>query len=148
MPPARAELDAAPRQAGGPASLGRASQYKRVRPLYTACGAARGDPPAWAVPPVHAPLNAAPLVRRAGTGGPAAPSSAWILARSAVGPPMGDNDSPTSCSTGQLHWPPTPSRPGALLTSDFENWTERESRDPWDGKLRQQLSRLCGGGPD
>merc|ERR1712032_1190121 len=36
--------------------------------------------------------------------------------------------SPTSCSTGQLHWPPTPSRPGALST-DFENWTESESCD-------------------
>ena len=26
-----------------------------------------------------------------------------------------------------VHWPPTPSRPGALSTADFENWTERES---------------------
>ena len=56
-------------------------------------------------------------------------------------------DSPTSCSTGQLHWPPTPSRPGALSTSDFENWTERESRDPWDGKLRQQLVATLRGRP-
>ena len=31
--------------------------------------------------------------------------------------------SPTSCSSGQLHWPPTPSCPGAL-SSDFKIWTD------------------------
>ena len=31
--------------------------------------------------------------------------------------------SPTSCSSGQLHWPPTPSCPGAL-SSDFEIWID------------------------
>ena len=31
--------------------------------------------------------------------------------------------SPTSCSSGQLRWPPTPSCPGAL-SSDFEIWTD------------------------
>ena len=56
---------------------------------------------------------------------------------------------PTTCSTGQASLASHPISSGALSTADdFENWTERESCDTWDGKLRQQLSRLCGGGPD
>ena len=63
--------------------------------------------------------------------------------------PSKASDTPLRVPPAKQAWPPTPSRPGALLTADdFENWTERESCDTWDGKLRQELLRLCGGGPD
>ena len=56
---------------------------------------------------------------------------------------------PTTCSTGQASWPPTPSCPWLSRQQTTSRTGLRESPVTlWDGKLRQELSRLCEGGPD
>ena len=59
--------------------------------------------------------------RRAGRATRCYASAAAVLWRTAGRPMVMDGITPTSCSTGQLHWPPTQSCPGALSPSDFEN---------------------------
>ena len=69
--------------------------------------------------------------------------------RFAPRPAQGRKINPTSCSTGQASLASHPISSGCPLDSRLENWTERESRDTWDGKLlRHWSSRLCGGGLD
>ena len=52
--------------------------------------------------------------------------------------PQGEKNYPTTCSTGQASLASHPILSGCPLDNRLENWTERESRDTWDGKLLQQ----------
>ena len=59
----------------------------------------------------------------------------------------GSKNSPTSCSTGQASLASHPITSGCSLDSRRENWTERESCDLWDGKLRQTVVAALRGRP-
>ena len=54
---------------------------------------------------------------------------------------------PTSCSTGQASLASHSITSGCSLDSRRKNWTERESCDLWDGKLRQTVVSALRGRP-
>ena len=91
------------------------------------------------------PEQQRPRTLRASTGAPG------ILAgrgsRFAPRPAQGRQDDPTSCSTGQASLASHPITSGCSLDSRRENWTERESCDLWDGKLRQTVVSALRGRP-
>ena len=64
--------------------------------------------------------------------------------RFAPRPAQGRQDDPTSCSTGQASLASHPISSGCPLDIRLETWTERESCDSGDGKLRQQCLDFAG----
>ena len=117
--PSRAERRPASSE-GGPAGCGRASPY-RLTP-YTACSlqGREGEPRQFRPGPPHRLCCTllAPLLRRAGYGGPAALSSFLNLGGGAVGPPRGRLKYPYFV----FH------RPVALASHPISSWCSLDSR--------------------